>query len=134
MQSVFELKEELPFDEVLFENMKKKACALLEGAENGEYTQTVILRTVRGNEYSAVIKNALSKEKKEETELLEAMRVNNDTEISSILCMWHDGGVENPSLVFRKMLYALNSSNADSGIFVKTSAGYAVLRLENSLK
>lgn len=134
MKSVFELKSELYFDEDIFEDMKKKALSLLKNQERGEYTQAIVLRTARGNEYCATIKNALSEECADERALLQILSSNEDTEISRILCMWQDGGVDIPSFRFRKMIYELDSANAESGIFVKTATGYAVFGLENSIK
>jgi hypothetical protein len=40
--------------------MKGKAIALLSNAEHGQYTQAIVLISACGNEYGAVIKNALS--------------------------------------------------------------------------
>ncbi len=134
MQSIFDLKTELPFDMAVFASMKKRAEALLQNTEHEQYTQAVVLLSDTQKEYSAIIKNALSKERTDERSLLEGLKSAGDTGISYILCMWQDGSIDIPSLKFRKMLFDLNEQNARSLIFVMTKNGISGAKLENTIK
>ncbi len=134
MQSIFEIKNPMFFDESKFQNMKDIAKALLSGKEKKQYTQAIVLLSSLGNEYSAVIENALSVEKSDEKALLDKLISASDTKIDFILCLWHECSVDIPSYDFRKMLCALNPDNANSGIFVITRDGYSVIKLGNTLK
>ena len=134
MKTVFELNNGLPFDRTLFERMQKTASDILNNATKEEYTQAIVLLTSKGKEYCAVIENALSEDKIEESSLLGTLISEDDTEIYRILCMWQDGGIDLPSYTFRKMLCESNSKNLESGIFVKTNDGYSVIKLSVTLK
>ena len=134
MKTVFELKNELPFDKDLFDRMRKTASDILSDAEKEDYTQSVVLLSSEGKEYSMVIKNALSEDKIDEISLLGRLTSENNTEIYRVLCMWEDGCIDLPSHMFRKMLCELNSKNRESGIFVKTKDGYSVIKLSITLK
>lgn len=134
MKTVFELKNELPFDKELFDRMRKTASDILNNTAKEEYTQSVVLLSSEGKEYSMVIKNALSQYKVDEASLLETLISENDTCIYRVLCMWQDGCIDLPSHSFRKMLSELNNKNRESGIFVKTKDGYSVIKLSITLK
>ena len=134
MQSLFELKTKLPFDSNVFESMKETAVKLLYNAERGEYTQAIVLFSVTGNKYGTIIKNALSEEKLDEKSLLERLNVSNDTEIRYVLCMWQDTCIDIPSFDFRKLLYALNSKNSESLLFVMTAKGVSGIKLSTTIK
>lgn len=123
MKSVFDVKNRKPFDGDVFERMKKTALELLDAAERGPYTQAVVLLSVRGNEYGAVIQNALSEEKTDERALLARLHRAEDTAIQCVLCMWQDGGIDIPSLAFRRMLCDLNPNNTEALQFVMTTDG-----------
>ncbi len=114
--------------------MKKAADEILFNTEKKQYTQAIVLLTSCGNEYNAVIENALSVEKSDEKALLDKLIAASDTRIDHILCLWHEGSVDIPSYDFRKMLCALNSDNENSNIFVMTQDGYSVIKLGSTLK
>lgn len=132
MQSIFEVKNALYFDKDVFDKMNETASALLCKAEKEQYTQAIILLSEQGKEYSAIVSNALSKDKADEKSLLNTLA--NDTKIDRILCVWSDGSVDIPSFTFREMLLDANEKNTDSGIFVKTADGFSVIKLGNTLK
>ncbi len=134
MKSIFDVKNPLPFDGDMFEQMKKSALELLSNSEKKEYTQVIVLRSATGREYVKVLQNALSEDKKEELELIALITSATDTKIARVLCMWQDGGVDIPSFAFRQMLIQADSSNNDAGIFVSTADGFSVMRLENTMK
>jgi cytidine deaminase len=134
MRSIFEITNKMDFDPAAFEKMKALATETLSNAKVGQYTQAIVLFSESETLYGAVIENALSQERADERELLEKLKTNGDARIRYCLCMWQDGGVDIPSFRFRKMIYELDSANAESGIFVKTATGYAVFGLENSIK
>ena len=134
MKSIFEIKNPMFFDESKFQNMKDIAKASLSGTEKKQYTQAIVLLSSRGNEYSAVIENALSVEKSDEKVLLDKLVAALDTKIDLILCLWQNGSVDVPSYDFRKMLCELNPYNANSGIFVMTQDAYSVIKLGSTLK
>lgn len=134
MKTLFELQNNLPFDTNLFERLQKTASAILQSVEQGQYTQALILVSSIKKEYSAVIKDALSEEHPEEKALLEELKVNQDTALNYILCMWQDGNIDIPSWAFRKMLCSLDPKNADALLFVMTENGTSVVKLANTLK
>ncbi len=134
METRFELKTELPFDGTVWKRMKKTATEVLKNASKGQYTQAIVLFSTLGKEYSAIINNALSKEKTDEALLLEGLNTSQDTEIRYVLCMWQDGGIDIPSHAFRNMLCALDSRNAESLLFVMTDRGISVVKLGVTMK
>ena len=135
MKTLFELKNELPFDMSIFENMKKTADDLLESAPNGQYTQAVILLSKNQNQYAAVIENALSEQGEDKAALLERLQTAHDTEISYALCMWkEDGCIDIPSYSFREKLLSLSSMNAETLMFVMTNGRFSVMKLGASMK
>lgn len=134
MESLFDLTAKISFDENTFANMRKTAIELLHNTEKGQYTQAIVLSTAAGNEYSAVINNALSEEKTDETDLLEKLKEVEDTNIRYVLCIWQDNSIDIPSFAFRNMLYTLNSKNSDSLLFVMTDNGVSVMKLSASMK
>lgn len=131
---MFEIKNPLVFDESIFSKLKNVADKILLNTGKNQYTQAIVLLTSCGNEYSAVIENALSVEKRDEKALLDKLIAASDTKIDHILCLWHEGSVDIPSYDFRKMLCELNPDNANSGIFVMTQDSYSVIKLGNTLK
>ena len=135
MQSLFELKTKLPVDIAIFERMKKTAETELLKSEIGKYTQAVVLLSAKGNEYSILIKNALSEEKADETALLERIKNVNDTEICYVLCMWQaDKCIDIPSFDFRKLLCALNPKNTEALLFVMTANGVSGIKVSTTMK
>lgn len=134
MKSIFELKNSLPFDSDIFEQMRKTALELLVNAEKKEYTQAIVLLSRAGNEYSAVIEDALLKDKSEEKDLIERLVSANDSTLSLVLCMWQDGSVDLPSFALRQMLLDIDPSNKDCGLFVMTADGGSVMSLGNTMK
>ncbi len=130
MESVFEIiKNPLPFDKAVFDELKDLAEQALENAEQNQYTQAVVLLTANGNKYSILLENALSNEIN-----FAKLSDANDTEISGILCMWQDGNVDVPSMHFRKKLCDLDPLNENAEIFVRTRDGFSAVKLKNTLK
>ncbi len=134
MQTLFEMKTKLPIDLEVFKQMKKTAEAELSEAETGQYTQAVVLLSVTGNEYSTLIKNALSEDKADENALFERMKNVNDTEICYVLCMWQDKCIDIPSYAFRELLFSLNPKNMDTLLFVMTADGVSGIKVTTTMK
>ena len=135
MQTLFELKTKLTIDMAVFEQMKKTAEAELSKAAAGQYVQAVVLLSAKENEYSTLIKNALSKEKTDETAFLEGIKNVNDTEICYVLCMWQaDKCIDIPSFDFRKLLCALNPKNTEAILFVMTANGVSGIKISTTMK
>ena len=119
----------------VFEQMKKTAEAELSKAAAGQYVQAVVLLSAKENEYSTLIKNALSKEKADETAFLEGIKNVNDTEICYVLCMWQaDKCIDIPSFDFRKLLCALNPKNTEALLFVMTANGVSGIKVSTTMK
>ena len=135
MQTLFELKTKLTIDMAVFEQMKKTAEAELSKAAAGQYVQAVVLLSAKENEYSTLIKNALSKEKADETAFLEGIKNVNDTEICYVLCMWQaDKCIDIPSFDFRELLCALNPKNTEALLFVMTANGVSGIKVSTTMK
>ncbi len=134
MRSLFELKTRLPFDSTVFCRLKETATGLLRDVERSRYTQAIVLYSVTGNQYGAVISNALSEEMTEETTLLNKAILARDTETRYVLCMWQDQSIDIPSYAFREKLCACNPKNKDSLLFVMTSDGVAGITVATTMK
>ena len=134
MRSLFELKTKLTVDMSVFEQMKKTAEIELSKAETGQYTQSVVLLSAKGNEYSTLIKDALSKEKSDETALLKRIKDLNDTEIRYALCWWQNGGLDIPSYWFREALCTLDLKNTETLLFVMTTDGISGIKVSTTMK
>ena len=134
METLFKPVNKLPFDKTILPHMKQTATDMLSTVEANPYTQAIVLFSQNGNEYGTIIKNTLSAET-EETEFLERLTVAKDTEIRYILCVWKgDASIDIPSFAFRKKLFALHSSNAESLMFVMTEDGVSVIKLSATMK
>ena len=118
----------------VFEQMKKTAEIELSKAETGQYTQSVVLLSAKGNEYSTLIKDALSKEKSDETALLKRIKDLNDTEIRYALCLWQNGGLDIPSYWFREALCTLDLKNTETLLFVMTADGISGIKVSTTIK
>ena len=133
MQSLFELKNKITFDSNIFNNMKETAIKLLHNAKSDKYTQALVLFSSTGNRYSTIIRNACSEEKTEEASLIESLKIAEDTELSYVLCMWQDNGIDIPSFTFRKMLCTLNPKNSESLLFVMTAGGVSAIKAYSTM-
>ena len=129
MHTLFELNTKIDVDAAAFERMMNAAEAELSKAEKSQYIQAIVLLSVKGNEYSTLIKNALSKEKSDETALLKRIKDLNDTEIRYALCLWQDGGIDIPSYWFRKSLCTLDPKNTETLLFVMSTDGIGGIKV-----
>ena len=111
-----------------------KAIELLSDTEKSQYTQVIVLHSAAGNEYSTVVRNALSKEKTDETSLLRKIQEAKDSEIRFVLCMWQDKCIDVPSFSFRNSLLDLNEKNYESVLFVMTADGVSGMKLSATMK
>ena len=136
MQVRFVLRASVPFDEHALECMRERATILLHETKHmsERYTQAIVLVSAKGMEYGAVIQNALSKEKEDETALMEMLSLQGDTEIRYVLCMWEDGGIDVPSMAFRQMLLTLDPKNAESVLLLMTDNGVQGVQLSKTMK
>ena len=134
MQTVFEPRITLPFDGDAFDRMKEIARQILQNARDNRYTEAIVLLSGKGTEYSTVIRDAVHGDRKEEEELLRRLEQKNDGEVSRILCMWKDGGVDIPSFYLRERLIALHPQNGTAGMFVQTKNGFALIPLSITMK
>lgn len=134
MRSLFELKTNLPYDVNVFDRMKETAIDLLNNAQKDQYTQAIVLYSNKGNEYSAIIKNACSKEQTEERSLLERLKMADDTEIRYVLCMWQDNAIDITSDAFRKLMIDLDPKNMESLMFVMTAESVGVIKVSATIK
>lgn len=134
MQYLFDPKIKNAPDFEIFKSMKEKAIELLSNTENCKYTQAIVLRSSKGNEYGTVIRNALSKERYDEQVLLQKIQDANDSTICFVLCMWQEQCIDVPSYDFRKTLLELNEENAEAMIFVMTACGASEIKLLSTMK
>ena len=134
MHTLFELNTKIDVDAAAFERMMNVAEAELSKAEKSQYVQAIVLLSVKGNEYSTLIKNALSKEKSDETALLKRIKDLNDTEIRYALCLWQDGGIDIPSYWFRKSLCTLDPKNTETLLFVMSTDGIGGIKVSTTMK
>ena len=134
MHTLFELNTKIDVDAAAFERMMNAAEAELSKAEKSQYIQAIVLLSVKGNEYSTLIKNALPKEKSDETALLKRIKDLNDTEIRYALCLWQDGGIDIPSYGFRKSLCTLDPKNTETLLFVMTTDGIGGIKVSTTMK
>ena len=134
MKSLFELETKITPDLTVFECMKEKAIELLSDVEKSQYTQAIVLHSVAGNEYSTIIRNALSEGKADEASLLRKIQEAKDCEMCFILCMWQDKCIDIPSFAFRKLLLDLNEKNSESTLFVMTADGVSGIKLSATMK
>ena len=134
MHTLFELNTKIDVDAAAFERMMNAAEAELSKAEKSQHIQAIVLLSVKGNEYSTLIKNALSKEKSDETALLKRIKDLNDTEIRYALCLWQDGGIDIPSYWFRKSLCTLDPKNTETLLFVMSTDGIGGIKVSTTMK
>ncbi len=127
MQSFFELKTALPFDEAVFIGMKNKALDVLAGNEAHQYAQAIVVQTENGVMEAQYVKNALHDDHTDEIALIDRLSGEGTASPTRVLCMWQDGGIDLPSMTFRKMLSEQISDLSKVGIFVTTKEGVSVI-------
>ena len=133
MHTLFELNTKIDVDAAAFEQMMNAAEAELSKAEKSQYIQAIVLLSVKGNEYSTLIKNALSKEKSDETALLKRIKDLNDTEIRYALCLWQGGSIDIPSYWFRESLCTLDPKNTETLLFVMSTDGIGGIKVSTTM-
>ena len=134
MKTLFELATKSIANLTILDSMKKTAIDLLSDAENNQYTQAIVLRSSKGNEYSTIVRNALSEEKSDEESLFRKIQEAKDLEIGFVLCMWQDKCLDIPSFAFRKQLLGLNEKNTETTVFVMTAGGVSEVKLSVLMK
>lgn len=77
----------------------------------GPHTQSIVLRTVKGNVYHCLISDALTDDYTEEKQFVNTLIANGDFEIVQMVSMWPEGCFDMPSYAFRKMLCELHTNN-----------------------
>ena len=107
---------------------------MLSDAEKSQYTQAVVLHSSTGNEYSTIIRNALSEGKVDAVSLLQKIQEAKDCEMCFVLCMWQDQCIDIPSFAFRNLLLDLNEKNSESLLFVMTADGVSGIKLSATMK
>ena len=122
------------FDEQVFARMMALAESVLEKAEPLPGTQAIVLETVAGNEFAAEIPDALSESHVYEGALLEQLELYRELVVKNVLCVWADGGVDLPSMAFRKMLCELSPENLNAAVFLRTKDGYTVKPMGVTMK
>lgn len=134
MKTLFEINEGLENESKAFNEMMARAKRLLSTAENGEFTQAVVLYSKSGAEYSMLLKNACTEQLEDERALLDRLKNCNDTEIQYLMCMWADNCIDIPSFALRKMLCEVNPKNSETLIFVMTTDGVSFIKLSKTMK
>lgn len=134
MRTFFALKTKMPYDPHVLEHMKKTATELLCDVEGDAHTQAIVLYSATGNTYGTVVKDACSREMTEEKSMLAGLRAAGDTQIRYLLCMWRDGGVDIPSLAFRRMTVELDPQNAAALLLVMTAEGASAISVGETMK
>lgn len=134
MQALFEFKTNIIPDLIIFERLKKKVMELLSNSEKSQYTQAIVLHSAADNEYSTIIRNALSEEKVDEASLLCKIQETKDNEICFVLCMWQDKCIDIPSFAFRNLLLNLNEKNSESTLFIMTMDGVSGIKLSATMR
>lgn len=99
------------------ENMKKSS--------HGDWSQSIVLRTVNNTLHSCVISNVIAKEKTEEMKFIEDIRQSGDVEITNMVCMWPEECFDIGSYDLRKMICDLHECNKNAK-FIGSGADYFV--------
>ena len=109
----------------MFEKMiniaQNKLNEITEVANGLPEPQVTVLLTVGDNIYIAV--NDLN------GAICEELKQNKTTQISKIVTMWKDGGVDLPSLTFRKALVEMDEYNKNTEVVLQGKDGYLIKRL-----
>lgn len=128
------MKHTTVLDGSAFEGLMRKAESLLRTVEKLPHMQAIVLETDEGNEYGAVIADALSAECADERALVVRLAEAKDVTVKRLLCLWADGGVDLPSMAFRRMLCELSAENGNAVILLKAENGYTVKQMGVTMK
>lgn len=120
--------KEIPFDKSEFDGLVTTAKDALKFIKPEDMTQAVVFKTSLGNVYHTVIQN--TGEDKESDKLLAQMKKNEDTHITEMVCVWHEGSVDLPSYDLRVKLLSLNPKNKDSLVLLQGLEKYIVKELD----
>lgn len=108
----FSMEEFLP----LLETARKMSGEI---TDCGCSTEVVVMKTVRFNVYTKVIRDACGDDSTDEDALMDELRRNEDTQIDKIVCMWAcDGSIDLTSFRLNEMIAKLNRNNRDAEIIL----------------
>lgn len=68
-----------------------------------------------------------------ENGLIDTLHQNNDIEVSCLVCMWRDGGIEIPSMSIRKKLLALSESNESTILILQGDGGFCIKTIKTCM-
>lgn len=107
--------------EKMINTAKNKLNEITEVANGLPEPQVTVLLTVGDNIYIAVndLNGAICKELKQ----------NKTTQISKIVTMWKDGGIDLSSITFRNALVKMDEYNKNTDIILQGKDGYLIKRL-----
>lgn len=114
--------------------MNQEFKALYKAAENllnndTKAQQVLVLRA--GNIiYTFANHDIQSGNVKEELQMEQILRKNNNTEITELICMWQGGTLDIPSRFLRDELKKMNPKNGKTKVLLRTFGGYTVKTLE----
>lgn len=95
--------------------------------------QIIVVETVKSNVYHFEnhlhIGGQFDARLLDEERFVRMLKEKNDSEVKYIVCMWKNGGVEIPSMHFRKLLLEVSPKNADAMFVVLTEDGKGGLAL-----
>ena len=95
--------------------------------------QTIALRTAKGNIHVLENYGVQNGDYACEDAFLRSLAEQVDTEVTHLVCLWHDGWPDLPSLHFRKGLLEINGNNEDAGILLQGEHRYLVKSLQATL-
>ncbi len=120
--------KETPFDKSEFDSLVTTAKDALKFIKPEDMTQAVVFKTSLGNVYHTVIQN--TGDDKESDKLIAKMVKNEDTHITEIVCVWHEGSVDVPAYDLRVKLLSLNPKNKDALVLLQGLEKYIVKELD----
>ena len=108
-------------------SVAKKAAALYPDAD-----QVIAVRTSKSNIYY-FSNNVLSGNYTDETAFIQMLREKDDVYIQYVVCQWIDGGLDLPSMHFRKLLLAADSRNGQAKILCQGFEQHVIRTLAQTM-
>ena len=104
---------------------KNKLAIINEMVEGLPVPQVTVLLSTNKNIFVAV--NDIN------GTICEELKFNKDTKISEMLTMWKDGGIDLPSMNFRKVLVEMDEDNNNVNILLQGKENYLIKRLSETI-
>ncbi len=107
----------------------EKARRLAASAPDAQ--QVIVVKTAKSKEYGFA--NRCVGSAQDEEGFLDMLRAQDDTQIRYLVCMWHSGQIDVPSIRFRRRLISVCPQNRNALLVLQGGHAFSAKELEGTM-